>query len=122
MKAQDNFKNVISKVTGLMLHSLNLYKYKVELTSNNPNFEDIKDGTIILVGGKNYTKWAYLKCPCGCNELIMISLGKGKYPNWNIDLDRFGRPSIHPSIYKTTGCKSHFWIIKGKIIWAKCWD
>ena len=119
MKRMGTFKNIIFKIMGLMSHSLNLYKYKVELTSNNPTFEDVKDGTIILVGGNDYAKWAYLKCPCGCNELIMMSLVKDNFPNWDVTLDKFGRPSIFPSINKTTGCRSHFWIKKGKIIWAK---
>ena len=39
-----------------------------------------------------------LKCPCGCGYTIEISL--------------------FPSVFLKKGCKSHFWIKNGKILWC----
>lgn len=94
------------------------FQYKVEIIPDNPNPDNLKKNIVYVVGEKNYVKWAYLKCPCGCNDLIMLSLYNSKYPSWSVKQDKLGRASITPSINKLDGCKSHFLIKKGKLIWA----
>jgi hypothetical protein len=102
-----------------MLWSLNQFKYKVEIIPDNPNPDNLKNDIIYVVGEKRFVKWAYLKCPCGCNESIMLSLNKTNYPSWSVKQDKLGRATISPSINKLDGCKSHFLIKKGKLIWAR---
>ena len=94
------------------------FQYKIEIIPDNPNPNNIKKNIIYVVGGKKYTKWAYLKCPCGCNDTIMLSLNKQDFPSWSVKQDKFGRASISPSINKLEGCYSHFFIKRGKLKWA----
>lgn len=96
----------------------NKFQYKVEIIPDNPKPEFLKNNIIYVVGGKYYAKWAYLKCPCGCNDVIMLSLDLRKYPSWSVKQDKLGRATISPSIKKLDGCKSHFLIKKGILIWA----
>ena len=93
--------------------------YVSELTSDHPDRESIQPNQVIVVGSKKYTKWAYLKCPCGCGDFIMLSLSKKKKPSWSVSTDFFNRPSIYPSIKQTSGCRSHFWIKRGMINWCE---
>lgn len=57
------------------------------------------------------------RCPCGCGRAIELLLPKGVRPRWSYTVDGQGRPTLHPSIWLKSGCKSHFWIRGGKIIW-----
>ena len=102
-----------------MLWNLKQFQYKVEILPDNPNPDILKKDIVYVVGEKKYVKWAYMKCPCGCNEPIMLSLNKNSFPSWSIKQDKFGRATIHPSINKIEGCKSHFLIKKGRLIWAQ---
>ncbi|WP_425373246.1 DUF6527 family protein, partial [Klebsiella pneumoniae] len=33
-------------------------------------------------------------------------------------VDGKGRPTLYPSIWRTTGCRSHFWVRIGRIHWC----
>lgn len=101
-----------------MLWTFKQFQYKVEIIPDNPNLENLKKDTVYVVGEKRYMKWAYMKCPCGCNEIIMLSLNRNSYPSWSVKQDSLGRATISPSINKLSGCKSHFFVKNGKLIWA----
>lgn len=52
-------------------------------------------------------------CPCGCGDLAAVSVfddGFGKF--WSWDGDR-NKPTLDPSIQKTTGCQWHGWLRGG---------
>lgn len=60
-----------------------------------------------------------LHCPCGCGErLEMMTLGNVA-PRWDVQLDGKGRVSLHPSVWRRVGCRSHFWVKAGKIVWCE---
>lgn len=101
-----------------MLWTNNIFRYKIEIINDNPNPDDLIEDIVYVVVYEKYAKWAYLKCPCGCNEAIMLSLNTKDFPSWKIKQDKIGRASISPSVHKLDGCKSHFLIKKGKLIWA----
>lgn len=62
---------------------------------------------------------AALNCPCGCGETIELMLMEGVQPRWDITIDTNNRPTLHPSVWRKTGCRSHFWIHGGEIVWCK---
>ena len=57
-------------------------------------------------------------CPCGCGDVIELLLLQTVQPHWVLSRDRLDRPSLHPSVWKSTGCKSHFWIRNGQAVWV----
>jgi hypothetical protein len=59
-----------------------------------------------------------LWCPCGCGQRLEMMLLKEVKPRWDLSVDRRGRVSSHPSVWLREGCKSHFWVRSGKIIWC----
>jgi hypothetical protein len=89
-----------------------------ELAEVNPAHESVPAGRVIVVGGPGYQKWAYFRCPCGCGEVIMLSLASSRRPRWTVKLDWLMRPSIEPSVQRTAGCYSHFWIRRGVVEWC----
>lgn len=60
-----------------------------------------------------------LHCPCGCGERLEMMLLKGVKPRWDVSVDRLGYVSLHPSVWLQKGCKSHFWVRSGRIIWCE---
>jgi hypothetical protein len=63
--------------------------------------------------------WARFLCPCGCGELTMISLQAGHHPCWSAMVDPKGRVTLSPSVARTVGCKAHYFIKEGNVIWAE---
>ncbi|WP_412768188.1 DUF6527 family protein [Vreelandella titanicae] len=39
-------------------------------------------------------------------------------PNWSITIGQSDRPTLHPSVWLKGGCKSHFWLREGKVVWV----
>ncbi|MBX9591777.1 MAG: hypothetical protein K2X43_20995 [Hyphomonadaceae bacterium] len=60
-----------------------------------------------------------LLCPCGCGERLEMMVLKGVRPRWDVTTDKRGRPTLHPSVWLRTGCRSHFWVRRGKILWCE---
>lgn len=79
--------------------------------------DNISEKELLVVGGLNYSKWVHFKCPCGCGDIINLSLMKGRRPNWVLKVSFLGQPTLYPSVWKKDGCESHFWITKGSVIW-----
>src|SRR5271170_611965 len=47
-------------------------------------------------------------CPCGCRQTIELLLVRGVAPRWDLRMDRRGMPTLEPSVFRQTGCRSHF--------------
>jgi len=89
-----------------------------QLVAANPPRDAVRPGRLLVVGGPGYRKWAYFRCPCGCSEIIMLSLNQSRRPRWTVTLDNRGRPTVDPSVRQTAGCFSHFWIRAGMVEWC----
>lgn len=57
-------------------------------------------------------------CACGCGTKVNTPLGPAE---WSMEETPEG-PSLYPSIGNwQTPCKSHYWIIRGEVRWARRW-
>jgi hypothetical protein len=94
--------------------------FKVEYIVYNPSPNDVPDEKLLVVGVKNkYAKWAYMKCPSGCGDILMLSLQKGDNPRWRLSVDKNDLPSLYPSVWKMDGCRSHFLLRRGTVVVVK---
>lgn len=57
-------------------------------------------------------------CPCGCKDRLELALIPEVKPNWTLKMDAENHPTLHPSVWRKTGCKAHFWVKEGKIVWC----
>ena len=60
-----------------------------------------------------------MRCPCGCGETIELLVLDGAKPRWDVLIDKKNLPTLHPSVWRQTGCRSHFWVRKGRINWCE---
>lgn len=89
------------------------FKYEEEFP------DSIKENTIYIIGQK-LSPWVLsFFCPCGCKSIIQLNLLKEADPNWKYRITVQNKITISPSIRRTFGCKSHFFIRNSKVEWAK---
>lgn len=62
-----------------------------------------------------------LSCPDGCGEVITINLDPRGGPAWRLYVSRKG-VTLYPSIWRESGCGSHFIVWNSKIFWCDAWD
>lgn len=90
--------------------------YKYKYVEGVP--DELKPGILYIISNDNFYWQIVMLCPCGCKKALHMNLMKGNNPKWKFEIDKKKRISLFPSIDRTVGCKSHFWVRKGKIIWA----
>lgn len=61
---------------------------------------------------------AGMLCPCGCKDILELMLLPVVKPRWDLKVDKRGRPTLSPSVWRTAGCRSHFWLRDGKVKWC----
>jgi hypothetical protein len=59
-----------------------------------------------------------MACPCGCGERLELMLLANVKPRWSVAVDDNQHPSLHPSVWLQSGCRSHFWLRGGKVYWC----
>lgn len=107
-----SFFSLVQWIKSTLFQS-HLYRYK--LSDDLP--ESLENRTIYVQG--NYNPWlASMLCPCGCGDVLHINLIPTRKPVWGIQLLPNGLVSLQPSLWKKTGCKSHFYLKKGRINWV----
>jgi hypothetical protein len=74
--------------------------------------------TVYLQNHQKIPWQATFKCPCGCGDTIMLNLTTGYRPRWQFKPDK-KTLTISPSIRRTEGCKSHFFLRRGKVEWCE---
>lgn len=62
---------------------------------------------------------AVFACPCGCGQNISLSLIPNDRPRWTARRHWDGTLTLNPSVWRTRGCKSHFFLRHGKILWVR---
>lgn len=60
-----------------------------------------------------------MRCPCGCGDKIELMILREARPRWDIRANKAGQPSLHPSVWRKSGCRSHFWVREGRILWCE---
>lgn len=86
---------------------------------DTPDGVQIKPHRLYIERRGEKDRWLYLRCPCGCEDLISVNLMKSVQPFWTLQKHINRTISLWPSVNKTTGCRSHFFIRHSLIEWAK---
>ncbi|WP_310503288.1 DUF6527 family protein [Rhizobium sp. BK176] len=60
-----------------------------------------------------------MRCPCGCGDTIELLVAAETKPCWDVAIDEKRRPTLHPSVWRQKGCRSHFWIRRGRVHWCE---
>ena len=91
--------------------------YATEAVDDVPDV--LEPRRIYLVGDQSMPWSSALCCPCGCGATIQLSLVAGDTPSWRVRRHFSGSVTLHPSIWRKTGCRSHFFLRRGRIVWSR---
>lgn len=81
---------------------------------------EIIQGRTVYIARESDILWeAGMKCPCGCKDRIVVQLIPEAKPHWKFSQNTLNVPTLHPSVFKQTGCKAHFWLRDGRISWCR---
>lgn len=75
-----------------------------------------RDLLLLRDAGENWS--IGMRCPCGCGQRIELPLLAEVKPRWNLRVDQRNRPTLSPSVWLRDGCRSHFFVRNGKIVWV----
>ena len=75
--------------------------------------------TVYIVREDGFDEQVALLCPCGCGQVLHMNLLLDERPRWCVDQNVDGTATLHPSVRRTKGCGSHFWLRNGRIRWCK---
>ena len=59
-----------------------------------------------------------MACPCGCGETLNLRFFGARRPRWAIYWDWWRRPTVRPSVWRQSGCGSHFHLTNGRVDWC----
>lgn len=77
----------------------------------------LQPATVYVVGGLFPWCCVFL-CPCGCGGRCHLSLVEGHSPRWRIEHHQDGTVTLTPSVLWAGGCRSHFFVRQGRIVWC----
>lgn len=77
----------------------------------------LRRGVLVLVGEGSEPWAAILMCPCGCDARTELLLAPGPETYWRLSQGRTGT-SLTPSVWRTSGCRSHYFIRDSSILWC----
>lgn len=89
--------------------------YRVAYDSELP--EEVSSHTLVAVGEDEHLWYAVLKCPCGCGDLLQLSLLENERPRWRLNVQD-DVPTLAPSVWRHRGCQSHFVLRDGVVRWC----
>jgi hypothetical protein len=76
-----------------------------------------KPRVLYIVQEDGFEEHAAMLCPCGCGELLQMNLLPDERPCWRLVRHKDGTSSLKPSVWRKKGCRSHFWLRRGRIFW-----
>ncbi len=79
--------------------------------------EDLHEKTLYILGEGPHVWAVALRCPCGCQTVIHLNLLPGAKPRWRLTEHSNGSVTLHPSVWRQKGCRSHFFVRRGQIQW-----
>lgn len=91
--------------------------YVIQRVDEEP--ETLEKGIVYELGETRH-EWAVVfVCPCGCDQRIALNLlHRSDRDIWTVQSDIRGRVTLHPSVWRQVGCRSHFIMRSGKINWC----
>ena len=93
-------------------------KFSLVWHSGDTPPDRLKRGQLVVAHEDGELWVAAMRCPCGCGERIELVLLPTVKPSWKLRWNSPKSPTLFPSIHRTTGCKSHFWLRRGRIQWC----
>ena len=81
--------------------------------------EQLLPRNLYVVGERGEDWFAAMACPCGCGATIDLNLVPPGRPCWKLTVHPDGSPSLMPSVWRQVDCRAHYFVQRGRIVWAR---
>jgi hypothetical protein len=78
----------------------------------------LRTRTLYVLTEHGFQIQASMLCPEGCGIVINLNLLPDDHPCWHLTVDAGGKPTLHPSVWRREGCRTHFFVRAGRIDWC----
>jgi hypothetical protein len=75
------------------------------------------DPATLAVVDRHGLRNVVFQCPCGCGETVSINVDPAAGPSWRVRINA-GDLTLMPSVWRTSGCGSHFVLWSSRIWWC----
>lgn len=75
-----------------------------------------RDLVLLREGGEAWS--IMMRCPCGCGQPVELPLIREARPRWSLQVNQDGHPTLVPSIWRREGCRAHYFVRDGKVLWV----
>ena len=75
-----------------------------------------RDLVLLREGGEVWS--VMMRCPCGCGQPVELPLIREARPRWSLQVDSDGHPTLSPSVWRSEGCRAHYFVRGGKVVWV----
>ena len=76
-------------------------------------------GDLVIVKREGLARWIVLRCPSGCGDDVVLNLDRRTGRAWSLYQERGARLSIYPSVWRDSGCGSHFIVWRNRVTWCE---
>lgn len=76
-------------------------------------------GDLVIVRREGLPRWIVLRCPSGCGDDVVLNLDRRTGRAWSLYQERGARISIYPSVWRDSGCGSHFIVWRNRVSWCE---
>ncbi|WP_407696488.1 DUF6527 family protein [Sphingomonas abietis] len=91
---------------------------RVKVTAVDERPTMIRKNRLYVTVRSGKAGFGFMVCPCGCGETLHLRFFGDRHPRWSIGALK-GNATVHPSVWRTTGCRSHFVLTDGQINWCE---
>ena len=74
-------------------------------------------GDVVKVRRGDRDRWLMIKCPSGCGDIISLNLDQRSGRAWHL-YERRSKLTLYPSVWRDSGCRSHFVVWGNLIDWV----
>lgn len=89
---------------------------RVIAVDNRP--EGLRANRLYVTLAAGNPAFGYMICPCGCRETLHLRFFGDRHPRWTL-INLRDLATVEPSVWRTTGCRSHFVLTAGRIRWCR---
>jgi hypothetical protein len=81
----------------------------------------VRAGDVVKVRRGGRDRWLMINCPSGCGDIISLNLDPRSGKAWHL-YERRNKLTLYPSVWRDSGCKSHFILWGSSVDWVSCID
>lgn len=89
---------------------------KAELESRIGASDYLRDSGDAVLITRGTPRWLIMKCPCGCGDEVPVNLDRRSGKAWRLYRGGITGITLYPSVWRDTGCKSHFIVWRDQIL------